>query len=125
MMLDTNALSALLAGDTQIARVLAGVQRVAIPVVVLGEYRYGLKRSAKADDIGRSLDLLELVSDLLPVTQITARIYAEVREALRKKGTPIPENDLWIAALALQTGMPLLTRDRHFAFVVGLVCRGW
>lgn len=50
MMLDTNALSALLAGDTQIARVWAGVQRVAIPVVVLGEYRYGLKRSPLLSD---------------------------------------------------------------------------
>lgn len=125
MILDTNALSALLAGDPMIADVLKSVQRIAIPTIVLGEYRYGLKRSSKAQMIERYLDQLESVSDILSVTQITARIYADLRETLRKNGTPVPENDLWIAALAVQTGQPLVTRDHHFGQIPGVKCRTW
>ena len=125
MTLDTNALSALLAGDPLIAQALAGVRRVALPVIVLGEYRYGLKRSSKAEAISRCLDLLESVSDILPVTQETSRVYADFREELRRNGTPVPENDIWIAALAFENGLPLLTRDRHFGFFPQLTCRCW
>lgn len=125
MILDTNALSALLAGDPLIAKALAGVRRVALPVIVLGEYRYGMKRSSKAEAISLCLDLLESASDILPITQVTARVYADLREALRRKGTPVPENDIWIAALTSQSGLPLLTRDRHFGFFPQLDCRSW
>jgi len=125
MILDTNALSALLAGGPMIADVLKHVQRIAIPAIVLGEYRYGLKRSSRAQMIERYLDQLESVSDILSVTQITARIYADLRETLRKSGTPVPENDLWIAALAVQTGHPLVTRDHHFERIPGVKCRTW
>jgi len=59
------------------------------------------------------------------VTQETAVLYAEIRQTLRQRATPIPSNDTWIAALARQHGLPVLSNDRHFDLVPGLVRTGW
>ncbi len=100
MILDTNAVSALFAGDEDVASVLDGAVRHHVPAIVLGEYRYGLKRSRKRRSLQSLLDLLERESIVLVVDAATATHYADVRDALRKQGRPIPENDVWIAALA-------------------------
>lgn len=120
MILDTNALSALLDGDQGLVDLLRGVARPTIPAVVLGEYRYGLRRSRFRDELEKVLDQLEAESNILPFDAATARCYATVRDTLRRQGTPIPENDVWIAALALQHRLPLVTRDAHFDRVPGL-----
>ncbi len=125
MILDTNAISALLAGDPGIAEVLAGAQRHQIPTVVLGEYRYGLKRSRRRDRIERWLSRLEDECDVLPVDRVTARYYADVRHRLQKAGRPIPENDVWIAALALQHQLPVVSADQHLDGVPELTRIGW
>ncbi len=62
---------------------------------------------------------------LLPLTAETARHYARLRAGLTRAGTPIPENDLWIAAVATEHGWPLATRDGHFARVQGLDVQDW
>ncbi len=62
---------------------------------------------------------------MLPLTTETRRHYARPRGALARAGTPVPENDLWIAALAVEHGRPLATRDAHFARVPGLTVRDW
>lgn len=56
-------------------------------------------------------------SFILPVDEATAKAYSEVRDELRQKGRPIPENDIWIAALARQHGQPVVSRDGHFDYV--------
>ncbi len=117
MILDTNAVSALFAGDPELGAVLAHSERHHLPVVVIGEYRYGLMRSRLRTQLEALLEALVRESVVLDVDRMTARCYAEVREELRRGGTPIPENDIWIAALARQHGEPVASRDEHFDVV--------
>ena len=125
MILDTNAISALLSGDTGLHAALASRDRHALPVIALGEYRFGLIRSSKRVRAEANLRALVRESKVLPVNQGTTGAYAEIREELRVRGTPIPPNDLWIAALARQHDEPIVSRDRHFDRVEGLTRVGW
>ena len=123
--LDTNAVSALFDGDRELLAVLAGVPRFALPVVVVGEYRYGLQRSRHRKQLDVMLDGLVAEADLLVVDDETTQNYARVREALRAKGRPLPENDVWIAALCLQHDRTLITRDSDFDHVASLSHLDW
>ena len=125
MILDTNAVSALFGGDPAIAEVLAGHDRHHLPVIVIGEYRYGLARSRDRGRLGRLLDLLMDQSTVLTVEVETTKHYAALREQLRQRGRPIPENDVWVAALARQHDLPVLTRDEHFDQVPDLQRVSW
>lgn len=125
MILDTNAVSALLAGDPALADCLAEASRHHLPVVVIGEYRYGLMRSRHRRSLSLLLDSLIHESIVLRVDEITAQRYAEVRDELRALGRPIPENDVWIAALARQHNEPVVSRDQHFEVVPGLRTVVW
>lgn len=97
----------------------------AIPVVVLGEFRYGIAGSRHRAAYERWLAAHLPGFEVLDVTNDTARAYAALRVALKKAGRPIPANDAWIAALALQHRRPLLSRDAHFDAVEGLERRTW
>lgn len=125
MILDTNAVSALLTGDASLEGMLTGVSRHHLPTVVIGEYRYGLARSRLRDRLEELLTLLISDSIVLPIDLASTRQYAKVRNELRAQGTPIPENDVWIAALARQHGLPVVSRDEHFDHVPRLVRHGW
>ncbi len=120
MILDTNALSALAEGDEALAACLAGVHDLCVPVVVLGEFRLGL-RSSRHRRVYENW-LREALRDLevLPVLEATADCYAALCGELKQAGTPIPSNDVWIAALAREHGLPIVTRDQHFERVRGL-----
>jgi len=124
MILDTNALSALFAGDHDLEQILLKAPRLSVPSVVVGEYRYGLIRSRHQERLEPILDDFLRVSRVLSVDQETAESYATVRE-VREQGTPIPENDVWIAALCRQHSQPLVSRDRHFDHVPGLERLEW
>ena len=125
MILDTNAISALFGGEPELAGILAGRDRLHLPVIVIGEYRYGLLRSRHRKTLAQLLDTLIAESIVLAVDADTATAYASIRDELRRKGTPIPENDVWIAALARQHELPVVTRDAHFDLVPRLARRGW
>ena len=125
MILDTNAVSALFRGDQSIAEVLAGHDQHHVPVIVIGEYRYGLARSRDRGRLGRLLDLLIHHSIVLPIEIETTAHYATLREELRRRGHPIPENDVWVAALARQHDLPVVTRDDHFDHVAGIERMSW
>lgn len=114
MILDTNALSALFAGDRLLAEVLATEDRHHLPAIVIGEYRYGLIRSSDRGRLSRLLDLLITESIVLPIDEETAEHYARIRDHLRRNGRPIPENDVWIASLARQHDQEIVSRDDHF-----------
>ncbi len=120
MILDTNALSALAEGDEALAACLAGVHDLCVPVVVLGEFRFGL-RSSRHRRVYENW-LREALRDLevLPVLEATADCYAVLCGELKQAGTPIPSNDVWIAALAREHALPIVTRDQHFERVRGL-----
>ena len=125
MILDTNAVSALLAGDEELGEVLKGESRHHLPVVVIGEYRYGLRRSRHRERLEPILDLLVRESVVLLVDEQTAEQFATVRDELRENGTQIPENDVWISALGRQHGLSIVSRDSHFDLVPQLIRRSW
>jgi tRNA(fMet)-specific endonuclease VapC len=125
MILDTNALSAVADDDPGLAAVLARADQMAIPVIVLGEYRYGIAQSRNRSTY--ETWLTELLKDcmVLDVNEPTTHYYAEIVLELKGKGKPIPTNDIWIAALCRQHSLPLLSRDRHFDLVAGNKRVGW
>ena len=104
MILDTNALSAFIDGDQAVGELLAGQAAAAIPVIALGEFRYGVAGSRNRTKYEAWLDDHLRDFEILSVTEATAVVYARVRAALKKTGHPIPANDAWIAALALEHG---------------------
>ncbi len=125
MILDTNALSAFVDGDAGVGEVLRRQSRAAIPVIVLGEFRYGIAGSRHRGEYEAWLDSHLPHFDILPVTDETAIAYAALRVALKRLGRPIPANDAWIAALGLQHRLPVLSRDEHFDAVPNLDRRNW
>lgn len=125
MILDTNAVSALADGDEQLLAIVSQVSRFALPVIVLGEYRFGIARSRYRNRYVDWLDKLIAASTVLSIDEETADHYATLREVLRESGHRIPSNDAWIAALAFQHRLPVVTRDAHFDWVQGLARKSW
>lgn len=125
MILDTNALSAIADGDRPVQSELRQAAEIAIPAIVLGEYQYGIRRSRHRRLYEQWLQNMIAECHVLAVDEGTAGWYAGVRDELKQNGRPIPANDLWIAALVRQYRLPLLSRDRHFDYVSGLVRIGW
>lgn len=125
MILDTNAISALLDGDTALQMLLDAADRHHLPAIALGEYRYGLKSSRHRRTLEALLDELESESFTVTLNAATARHYADIRNELKLAGHPIPENDIWIAALGRQHRLPIVTRDEHFDAVTGIRRIGW
>ena len=125
MILDTNALSAFADGVPSIATKLARIVEIAVPVVVLGEYQYGITHSTHRRQYEAWLESYSNIFRLLDITGETARHYAEIRSELRKPGKPIPSNDTWIAALAREHNLDVMSRDTHFDRVAGLRRISW
>ena len=125
MILDTNALSAFVDGEAGVGDALRREARAALPVIVLGEFRYGIAESRHRAAYEKWLETHLPDFEILTVTDGTAVAYAGLRVALRRLGHPIPANDAWIAALALQHRLPVLSRDEHFDVVVGIDRKSW
>lgn len=122
-LLDTNAYSEFKRGHEAVAGLVRGASRVLLSAVVLGELLYGFRRGSRyernRDELRRFL--ANPYVELIPVGEATADRFARVAEALREKGRPIPTNDIWIAAHALETGAELVSFDQHFVEVDGVV----
>ena len=125
MILDTNALSAFVDGEPAVGARLSVEARVAIPVIVLGEFRYGINGSRHRGAYEQWLEDHLPEFEILPVTEPTTLAYVRVRVSLKKLGRPIPAKDAWIAALAHQHRLPVLSRDEHFDAVPGLRRETW
>jgi tRNA(fMet)-specific endonuclease VapC len=125
VILDTNGLSAVADGDAALEPILRQAAEIAVPVIVLGEYRYGIRQSRDRRRYEEWLS--ESLSNyrILDVDEATAASYATLRHELKKAGTPIPSNDVWIAALCRQHSFSLLSRDRHFDLVRGIERIDW
>ena len=124
-LLDTNIVIALFASDANVQAQLEGAGEVFIPAIVFGELYYGARKSGRVGANVRRVDELLAVSAVLDCDAETAQFYAIIKNGLRVKGKPIPENDIWIAALALQHDLTLVTRDAHFAEVADLIIARW
>ncbi len=122
ILLDTNAYTSYLAGDTQILDLLAGAETVYMSIFVLGELEAGFRGGRK---IARNREILAAFFAkpgvrILDATKETADIFGEVKQKLKEAGKPIPINDVWIASHTIETGSVLITRDSHFRKVAGL-----
>ena len=122
LLLDTNAYIAFKRGEREVVEVHRMAERLAINTTVLGELLAGFSQGTQ-EDRNRE-ELAEFLDSppvrVMPLSERTAEYYAVVYRNLKKKGRPIPTNDMWIAATALEHGLALLTLDRHFHEVENL-----
>jgi tRNA(fMet)-specific endonuclease VapC len=122
ILLDTSAYSRLLLGSPEVLRTVESADLVYLSVFVLAELYFGFKGGSKEK---RNRDLLaRFVSRptvrIISATRETADVFAEIKHSLKRAGTPVPLNDVWIAAHALETGSVLATFDSHFEKIAGL-----
>lgn len=123
LLLDTNAYVAMRRGAPELQRLFRRADEILFSTIVMGELLHGFDRGGRSAANREDLDRF-LASEhvhLLLVTRTTADRYARIAVNLRQKGRPIPTNDIWIAAHALETGADLVSYDAHFASVDGLV----
>ncbi|MGD1862093.1 MAG: type II toxin-antitoxin system VapC family toxin [Leptolyngbyaceae cyanobacterium] len=124
-MLDTNIVIALFANDATVKSNLVQASEIFLPSIAVGELCYGARKSRRVEANLSRVDELIASSTILGCDAETAQQYGEVKNKLRLAGRPIPENDLWIAALALQHALILATRDVHFQGIEGLQTVTW
>ena len=122
LLLDSNAYSGFMRGNHEVRDLILEAEEVLLSAVVVGEQLYGFRQGARFEQ-----NLAELRSFLqrpyvsfVPVGPVTADRYSRVMTALRAKGRPIPTNDVWIAAHAMETGADLVSADQHFEHVDGI-----
>lgn len=93
--------------------------------ITLGELYFGAYKSNDTANSIRQIRMLDEVSTMLSCDEQTADLYGQIKNRLKLRGRPIPENDIWIAATAIQHGLTLAARDAHFDEVVGLSKESW
>jgi len=122
ILLDTNAYTAYLAGDDRVFDVLTQAGLVYMSIFVLGELYSGFKGGRQEKN---NLEILNKflgkpTVQILDATSETAESFATIKYALKKSGTPLPINDIWIASHAMESGSVVITYDRHFTQIPGL-----
>lgn len=122
IVVDTNAYTRLLAGRKEVLDVIGTADLVYMLIFVLGELYAGFAGGTKEHNNKDALDrfLLKPTVKILNATSETAKVFGMVKQGLRKAGTPLPINDVWIAAHTLETGSTLVSYDNHFKNVAGL-----
>jgi len=125
-LLDTNVIIALFARAQTVLDRLAAADAVFVPVVALGELYYGARKSGRVAQNLDRIDELAAATTLLECNRATAQRYGEIKNDLRAKGRPIPENDIWIGAVGMQHDLTVATRDdAHFSQISGLRREVW
>ena len=123
IMLDTSAYVGFKRNVVEAVEIIVKAELIVFSPVVLGELMFGFRNSTRfkknMDDLDRFLD--HDAVDLLPIGKITSDRYSRIAAKLRQQGSPIPTNDIWIAAQAMEQGAELITSDRHFEKIAGLV----
>jgi tRNA(fMet)-specific endonuclease VapC len=125
VLLDTNIIIALFSGDKGVTERLPSASAVFVPSIVLGELYYGAYKSTNCKSNCTKIDEFCTNSVVLPADEETARHYGRLKDYLRSKGKPVPENDIWIASLAEQYRLTLVSRDQHFNEISGLKVEAW
>lgn len=124
-LLDTNAIIALQRENEALKKLLSTATDVFLPVVAIGELYYGAYKSGRVEANRQNIAAFIANRVILHVDADTADVYGQVKQGLRAKGRPIPENDIWIAAFAIQYDLTLITDDVHFAEVDNLHWQRW
>lgn len=122
IILDANAYTRFLAGDEDVFQELSKAHIVWFSVIVLGEVYAGFKGGTKETENREILEkfLNKTSVELIGVSKETAEIFGELKYQLKKDGKPLPINDIWLAANAIETGSVLVTYDKHFLQISGL-----
>jgi tRNA(fMet)-specific endonuclease VapC len=124
-LLDTNIVIDIFDGNMEIAKKVSKLSEFYISSVVLGELYVGVNRvTNKAKHLKKVDDFLQLCT-VLDIDSTTAKHYGEIVAILYKKGKPIPSNDVWIAASAAQHNLTLISRDKHFKEIDGIMIKQW
>ena len=123
--LDTNAVIAYREGISEVCTRIDKADIILLPVTVIGELLYGALTSTKTKNNEKFVHKFVEYSLVMPIDESVAARYARVRFDLKRRGNPIPENDIWIAAACLDLEVPLLSRDDHFKLVPGLNVISW
>jgi predicted nucleic acid-binding protein len=118
--IDTNVAISLLNGKDKTLRIIDKYHDVLLPIIVAGELRLGAYRSTKISENLVKIDALEMRCEIIDVDSSVADVYGRIKSKLYASGTPIPENDIWIAACCMSVSAPLLSTDAHFKFVESL-----
>lgn len=123
LLLDTNAYVALMRGHEGVAGRVRRAERIFMSAIVAGELIFGFRNGSRYEKNRRELDdfLENRYVEFLPVSFTTADRFGRIASSLRQRGTPLPSNDIWIAAHAMESGAELLSFDRHFQCIEGLV----
>lgn len=125
-LLDTNVVIALFAREQAVLDRIAAADAVFVPIVALGKLYYGAQKSGRVKQNLERLDAFAAGATLLDCSQGTAQRYGEIKNDLRAKGRPIPENDIWIGAVAMQHDLTVATRDSdHFSQISGIRLDVW
>ena len=126
-MLDTNIIIGFFKNDHSIVEKLKASEwkNIFVPGIVLGELFYGAEQSSKRTENIKRIENFIDTCQIMECNADTARVYGRVKNILKLGGTPIPENDIWIAALSEQYRTTLVTRDNHFDAIPGLLKETW
>lgn len=124
-LLDTNVIIALFAGNAEVLDHLAGADEIYVPSIAIGELCFGARKSGRPNENLARIDEFVASNVVLSCDTQTARRNGEVKDSLRREGRPIPENDIWVAAIALQHGLTLVTHDVHFREIKSLTLESW
>lgn len=125
LLLDTNAVIALQQRNTQFFLLLEKEEDIFVPAITIGELYYGAYKSSRSEENRKIVAAFAAERQILRCDANTGDAYGQIKVALRMKGRPIPENDSWIAALALQNDCILITRDEHYREVENLRTLKW
>jgi len=124
-LLDTNIIIALFAQEEKVLARIKKAKKIFIPNIAIGELHYGARKSTRTDENLTRINQLLAQSTILSSDDESAYWYGIIKDQLRRAGNPIPENDIWIAAIAIQRNLILATRDKHFKAVEGLGIEMW
>lgn len=125
VLLDTSVVVAVLRRVPGLKERLRSAAELLVPLVTLGELEYGANLATPPERQREAVRTFMASATLLLPTARTAAEYGRIKAALKAAGTPLPENDVWIAAFATERGLPLATRDAHFNRVSGLTVLDW
>lgn len=124
-LLDINAAIARINGDAAFDKFISGAEEIFVPIIALGELYYGAERSARIEANLAAIENFLSGRTILNCDTETARWFGRILRRLHAKGRPIPDNDIWIAAIAFQHDLTVLTRDKHFDDVDGVSLASW
>lgn len=124
-LLDTNIVIALFKNDSLVIDKITEAKEIFITNITVGELYFGAYKSSKVESNIKQIDSFVAINIILNCDFTTAKYYGQIKNQLKMKGKPIPENDIWIAAIAMQYNLILVSRDKHLQEIENLLLQKW